>query len=64
MKIGSTFASAGAVSRAASTARIVIDAIAIMSRETGQVAPWVNPTIVTAANGSPVKYFQSVEREG
>ena len=52
MNLGCNLATFGAVSRAARTARIVADAIAIIRRETGQVAPCVMPTIAPAAKGT------------
>ena len=42
----------GAVSRAAQTATTVVNAIKIISSETGQVEPSVNPTIAAAASGT------------
>jgi hypothetical protein len=52
VNLGCNLATFGAVSRAARTARIVADAIAIIRRETGHVAPCVKPTVAPAANGT------------
>ena len=54
MNLGCNLATFGAVSRAARTARIVTDAIAIIRRETGQVAPCVKPTIVLGSQGHEI----------
>ena len=48
VKVGRRITIFGAVSRAASTASTVVDAIRIIRSETGQVAPPVNPTTAAA----------------